>query len=303
MGLALDMGGHLTHGHRASFTGKAWKATPYFLDKKTELLDYEAIAKLAKKEKPKLIIAGYTAYSRIIDFKKFRQIADSIGAYHMVDMSHFAGLVSGNVYPSPFPHADVITTTTHKTLRGPRAAMIFVNRNSKTASKENIDIVKAIDKAVFPGLQGGPHINQIAATAIALQEANSKSFQKYAHQIVKNARALAVALDKLGFRIVSKGTDSHLFLVDLTNLNMNGKTASDLLETNNIVVNKNAIPFDTASPIKPSGIRLGTPALTTRGMKEKEMHQIAHLIADAIIQGKNVKSRVLSLCKLFPLKF
>ena len=215
MGMRLDMGGHLTHGHPVSATGKLWNAVRYGVDEKTELLDYDAILKLAKKEKPKLIVTGYTAYPRIIDFKKFRQIADVVHAYLMVDMSHFAGLVAGGAHPSPFAYADVVTTTTHKTLRGPRAAMIFANRDSKIAKRNKIDIAKAIDKAVFPGLQGGPHENQIAAIAVALAEDATPSFRKYAHQIVKNARTLARELQRLDWRVVSSGTDTHLMLVDV----------------------------------------------------------------------------------------
>lgn len=295
MGLELSMGGHLTHGHKVSVTGKLWKQIPYGVNRKTELLDYAEILRIAKKEKPALIVAGFTAYSRIIDFKKFRAIADSTHAIFMVDMSHFAGLVAGGVYPSPFSYADIVTTTTHKTLRGPRAAMIF----SRT------EFSKIIDKTVFPGIQGGPHANQIAATAIALFEASEPSFRKYANQIIKNARVLAEALKKLNWRIVSGGTDTHLFLVDTWTRGVSGKIASDKLESVGIIVNKNAIPYDTRSPMDPSGIRIGTPALTTRGMKEKEMRKIAGLISHALLNQMSqdsVKAEVLKLTKKIPIK-
>lgn len=303
MGLQLDMGGHLTHGHKVSFTSKAWVSTPYVLNKKTELLDYEAIGKFAKLEKPRLIIAGYTAYPKIIDFKKFREIADSVGAYLMVDMSHFAGLVAGGVYPSPFPYADVVMTTAHKTLRGPRAGVIFSNRNSKVAQASKVDIPKAVDKAIFPGLQGGPHANQIAAIAVTMEEAMQPAFKKYAKQIVSNAKVLASELEKLGFRLVGGGTETHLLLVDLTNKRMSGGEASDRLEKNGIILNKNTIPYDPRTPMDPSGIRLGTSALTTRGMKEKEMKQVAKLIFEVLVNGNEVSKEVKSLCKKFPLKY
>lgn len=289
MGLRLDMGGHLTHGHPVSITGKLWKSVQYGVDRKTELLDYGEIMKIAKREKPKLIIAGFTAYPRIIDFAKFRKIADAVGAYFMVDMSHFAGLVAGGVYPSPFKYADVVTTTTHKTLRGPRAALIFSKK----------ELASKIDKAVFPGLQGGPHANQIAAAAVALHEAMQPSFKKYARQVVKNAKVLAAELKKKGFRLVSGGTDTHLLLIDLRNKGITGKRASDLLEAEGIIVNKNTIPYDPRPPMDPSGIRLGTPALTTRGMKEKEMKQIADLIAGILLKQHPRVSEVKKLYKKF----
>lgn len=268
MGLKLDMGGHLSHGNPVNISGKLWKFVYYGVDQKTELLDYGAILKLAKKEKPKLILAGFTAYSRIIDFKKFRKIADSVNAILMIDMSHFAGLVAGGAYPSPFPYADVVMTTTHKTLRGPRAALIF--------SKN--EYAKAIDRAVFPGIQAGPHENTIAAIAVALKEAIGPLFKKYAKQVVKNAKVLAGELQKKGWRIISGGTDSHLFSVDTWARGVSGKIAQELLEKNRIIVNKNTIPYDTRSPTDPSGIRLGTPAVTTQGMKEKDMIRIAEKI-------------------------
>jgi len=268
MGMSLDQGGHLTHGHRVSATGKFWTQIPYGVSKNSEVLDYKNLMEIALREKPQMIIAGFTAYPRMIDWKKFREIADACGAYLMVDMSHIAGLIAGGVYPSPFPYADIVTTTTHKTLRGPRGALIFAKKDSR-------ELDKKIDKAVFPGLQGGPHMNQIAAIAVALHEAMTPAFKKYAKQIVKNAAVLANELTKLGWRIISGGTDSHLILVDIASQGLGGKEASDKLEKQGIIVNKNAIPFDTRSPVDPSGIRLGTAAETTRGAKEKDMISLA----------------------------
>lgn len=280
MGMSLAHGGHLTHGHFVSASGKFWKQVPFEVDKETEVLNYEKIKEQAIKEKPAIIVAGFTAYPRIIDFKKFREIADACNAYLMVDMSHFAGLVAGGVYPSPFAYADVVTTTVHKTLRGPRSAMIF----SKIDERE---LGKKIDKAVFPGLQGGPHMNQIAAVAVALKESMSPTFKKYAKQVVKNAKVLADELKKLGWRIVSGGTDSHLILVDvwMNGKGITGSEASDKLEMAGIIVNKNAIPFDSRKPFDPSGIRLGTAGETTRGAKEKDMKNIARRI-DKILRTK-----------------
>ncbi len=272
MGMRLDMGGHLTHGHKASATGKLWKQISYGVDSRTEQLNYDEILKIAKKEKPRLIVCGYTAYSRIIDFKKFRKIADAVGAILMVDMSHFAGLVVGGVYPSPFPYADIVMTTTHKTLRGPRAAIIFSKK----------EFSEKIDKSVFPGLQGGPHMNQIAAVAVCLEEAAKPDFKKYAKQMVKNAKTLALELKKLGWRIVSSGTDTHLFLIDTQQKGISGKTAEETLEKAGIVVNKNTIPFDKRSPMDPSGIRIGTTAITTCGFKEKDMRIIAAKIHNVL---------------------
>lgn len=285
MGMTLAHGGHLTHGHKVSATGKFWQQIPYGVDEKTEVLNHEKIKEIAVREKPAIIVAGYTAYPRIIDFKKFREIADFCQAILMVDMSHFAGLVAGGAYPSPFPYADVVTTTVHKTLRGPRAALIFSQKDSR-------ELPKKIDKAVFPGLQGGPHLNQIAAVAVALKEADTPAFKKYAAQIVKNAKALSDELARLGWRIVSGGTDTHLLLVDVwmngnpsTSLRaggIGGKEASERLEKAGIIVNKNTIPFDTRSPVDPSGIRLGTPAETTRGKKEKDFVEIARKINEVL---------------------
>ncbi len=278
MGMSLDHGGHLTHGHKVSATGKFWTQVPFGVDKETEMLNYENLKEIALREKPKMIIAGFTAYPRQIDWKKFREIADLTGAYLMVDMSHVGGLVAGEAYPSPFPYADIVTTTTHKTLRGPRGALIF-------AKKDERELYKKIDKAVFPGLQGGPHMNQTAAIAVALKEANSATFKKYAQQILKNAKTLADELSKLGWRIISGGTDSHLILVDvwMDGKGIGGKEASERLEKEGIIVNKNGIPFDTRPPVDPSGIRLGTAAETTRGKKEKDMKVIAKKI-DSILR-------------------
>ena len=291
MGMSLDQGGHLTHGHKVSATGKFWTQVPYGVDATTELINYDQLREIAMKEKPAIIVTGYTAYPRTIDWARMREVANAAEALLMVDMSHIAGLVAGGVYPSPFDFADVVTTTTHKTLRGPRAALIFVK-------KDNRELDKKIDKAVFPGLQGGPHINQIAAVAVALKEADSISFQKYAKQIVKNATVLAKELHKRGWRLISGGTDSHLILVDTWNGGKNtdtkgatcaggitGKEASERLEKQGIIVNKNAIPFDTRPPADPSGIRLGTAAETTRGRKEKDFVKIAERI-DTILKKK-----------------
>ncbi len=286
MGMSLDHGGHLTHGHRVSITGKFWNQVSYGVNKQTEQIDYKEIENIALKEEPNLIVAGFTAYPRFIDFKKMREIADLVDAYLMVDMSHFAGLVAGGVYESPFLYADVVTTTTHKTLRGPRGAIIFTNKKSKIALSKNIDIEKVIDKAVFPGIQGGPHINNIASVGVALLEANTLNFKKYAKQILKNAKTLSYELQKLGWRIISGGTDTHLILMDtfMNGKGLSGKIASELLEKNNIIVNKNTIPFDTRSPMDPSGIRVGTPAETTRGKKEKDFLLIAKKI-DKILKS------------------
>jgi len=282
MGMSLDHGGHLTHGHKVSATGKIWTQVPYGVDAKTEVLDYEVIKKLAIENKPNMIIAGYTAYPRIVDFKKFREIADACGAILMVDMSHFAGLVAGGAYPSPFEYADVVTTTVHKTLRGPRSALIFSRKDkTQTSAKGNeISFDSLIDKAVFPGLQGGPHMNQIAAVAVALKEAASPDFKKYAKQVVKNAKVLADELKKLGWKIISGGTDSHLILVDtfMNGKGISGDEASNRLEKEGIIVNKNTIPNETRSPMDPSGIRLGTAGETTRGAKEKDMIKLAQRI-------------------------
>lgn len=273
MGMSLSHGGHLTHGHKVSATGKFWNQVAYGVDPETETIDYEEIKKVAKDEKPDIIVCGFTAYPRIVDFKKFREIADVCGAILMCDMSHFAGLVAGKQYPSPFEYCDIVTTTVHKTLRGPRSAMIFVKKDEKGFAEK-------IDKAVFPGLQGGPHMNQIAAVAVALKEAASPDFKKYALQVKKNAKALADELMKLGWHVVSGGTDSHLVLVDvwMGGSGISGTEASDRLEKVGIIVNKNTIPGETRSAFDPSGIRLGSAAETTRGKKEKDFVKIAQVI-------------------------
>ncbi len=281
MGLSLAFGGHLTHGSPVSFSGKYFTIVSYKLNEKG-LLDYDAIEKLAIKERPKIIVCGATAYPRIIDFKKFGEIADKVGAYLLADISHIKGLIIAGAHPSPVPYVHIIMTTTHKTLRGPRGAMIMV---TKKGLKKDPELGIKIDKAVFPGLQGGPHDNQTAAIAVALKEANLKSFKAYGRQIVKNAKVLAQELVEYGFDLVSGGTDNHLLLIDLTNKNVNGAVAALALEIAGIVVNKNAVPNDPMPPFYPSGIRLGTPALTTRGMREKEMVKVAewmNLIIDEI---------------------
>lgn len=273
MGLSLDQGGHLTHGHKASLTGKWWKQIPYTLNKETERLDYAAIRATARIEKPVMIVAGYTAYSRAIDWKELKSIADEVGALLHADVSHTAGLIAGGALEDPFAYADTVMMTTHKTLRGPRGALIF----SRKAFSEKID------KAVFPGLQGGPHVNNIAGIAVCLFEAQQESFKAYAQQVIKNAQALAAALQAKGWRIISGGTDTHLFLVDTWSNGVSGKQASDLLEKQGIVVNKNTIPFDERSPVDPSGIRIGTAAETTRGKNEQDMIALAERI-DSILR-------------------
>ncbi len=287
MGMSLPHGGHLTHGQKVSITGKMWQQVPYGVDSKTEVINYEEVKTQAIAEKPALIVAGFTAYPRVVDFKKMREIADVCGAILMVDMSHFAGLVAGKVYPSPFEYADVVTTTVHKTLRGPRSALIFSRKDkTQTNAKGKVNTYgELIDKAVFPGLQGGPHINQIAAVAVALKEAATPAFKKYAVQIKKNAKVLSDELARLGWKIISGGTDSHLILMDTWNAGkgLSGEEASKKLEAAGIIVNKNTIPGETRSAFDPSGIRMGTAAETTRGKKEKDMKKIAAKI-DAILR-------------------
>lgn len=287
MGLPLSSGGHLTHGQKVSITGKVWQQVPIAIDPKTELIDYAKMKADAIAEKPALIVVGFTAYPRAVNFKKCREIADSCGAFLMVDMSHFAGLVAGKAYPSPFLYADVVTTTTHKTLRGPRAAMIFAKKDLPRGKAGDRDIPKKIDKAVFPGLQGGPHLGQIAGVAVAMAEDAKPEFKKYAKQIVLNAKALANELKKLGWHVVSGGTDSHLVLVDtwMGGKGLPGKEAEARLEKAGIIVNKNTVPGETRSPFDPSGIRLGSPAETTRGKKEKDFITIARKI-DAVLKKK-----------------
>jgi len=292
LSLPLSHGGHLTHGAKVSLSGQDFKIVNYFLNK-DGILDYKEIGKLAKKEKPKLIICGFTAYPRKIDFKKFGEIAKSNKAYLMADVSHIGGLIAGGVHPSPFPWADVVTTTTHKTLRGPRGAVIICREKLR----------EKIFPKVFPGLQGGPHNHTICAVGVALKEAMKPGFKNYAQQIVKNARALAEELKKYGFNLISDGTDNHLILVDLTNKGISGKEAQILLEKAGIVLNKNTIPYDPRPPFDPSGIRLGTPALTTRGMKEKEMEKIAFWINEMISNPKSVfkvRTEIKKFCQKFP---
>ena len=297
LGLNLAHGGHLTHGHHLNFSGKTYKIVPYGVTKETETIDYDDLEKLAERERPKLIIGGGSAYPRIIDFARMRQIADKVGALYLVDMAHFAGLVAGGVHPSPVPHAHIVTTTTHKTLRGPRAGMIL--------SKQ--EFAAAIDKTVFPGMQGGPLVHIIAAKAVCFREAMQPEFRDYARQIVANAKVLAETLAAEGFRIISRGTDTHLMLVDVFSKGMLGSEAEKALDQAGITVNKNAIPFDTNPPLKPSGIRIGTPALTTRGMKEREMRQVGHWIAEALNSRTDagvltrIRRQVVELADAFPL--
>ncbi len=297
LGLNLAHGGHLTHGHHLNFSGKTYKIVPYGVTKETETIDYDELEKIAEKERPKLIIGGGSAYPRIIDFARMRQIADKVGALFLVDMAHFAGLVAGGSHPSPVPHAHIVTSTTHKTLRGPRSGMILAKQ----------EFGAAIDKTVFPGLQGGPLVHIMAAKAVSFLEAMQPEFREYARQIVTNAKVLAETLASEGFRIISGGTDTHLMLVDVFAKGMLGSEAEKALGEAAITVNKNAIPFDTNPPMKPSGIRVGTPAMTTRGMKEAEMRQIGRWIAealnhrtDAAVLGK-VRKQVLALAEEFPL--
>jgi len=301
MGMDLRAGGHLTHGAPVSFSGIFFKVVSYGVDK-NDWLDYKEIESLAKKYKPKLIWCGATAYPRIFDWKKFAEIAEKIGAWLAADIAHYAGLVAGGAYPSPAPFVDVVTTTTHKTLRGPRGAIIMV---TKKGLKKDPRLGQKIDRWVFPGLQGGPHENNIAGIAVALNEASQPAFKKYACQVVKNAKVLAEELIKYGFNLVSGGTDNHLILVDLRNKGIGGKEAAVALEEAGIVVNANSIPNDPAPPLKPSGIRLGTPALTTRGMREKEMKLIAGWINEILnlkFKKEKVRKEVRDLCKKFPIR-
>ena len=297
--LALDLacGGHLSHGLSHNFSGMFYKIIPYGLDQQTETLDYDNIAHLAKLHKPKMILAGASAYPRVMDFKKFREIADSVGAYLFVDMAHIAGLVAAGVHPTPVPYADFVSSTTHKTLRGPRGGFVLCKK----------EFARKLDSRIFPGIQGGPLMHVIAAKAVAFKDAASKSFKNYQKQIVKNSKALASAMAGNGFRVVSGGTDTHLMLVDLSGKNITGAEASALLEEVNITVNKNLIPFDKKSPSTTSGIRLGTAAITTRKMKEREMMLIAQYIQEAIGNRndrqklKEIKQKVSLLTKKFPL--
>ncbi len=296
LGMDIAHGGHLTHGARVSFSGKLYQTVGYQVTKENEILDYDEIRKVALAEKPKMIIAGASAYSRFIDFKKFREIADEVGAYLMADIAHIAGLVAAGLHPDPIEFSHFVTTTTHKTLRGPRGGMILCKK----------EFAKAIDSAVFPGIQGGPLMHVIAAKAVALSQAMTEDFKEYQRQIIKNAQHLCSSLEKKGYRIVSGGTDNHLFMVDLTSKGLTGKEAQESLEASGIMINKNLIPFDTKSPNVTSGIRVGTPAVTTRGMKEAEMDLIADFI-DTVLQKPvdvalqaNMRDKVKTLCKRFP---
>lgn len=294
MSLVLAQGGHLTHGAKVSLSGMDYRIVHYALDEKTETLDYQAVKELAIKEKPRLIICGYSAYPRKIDFQKFREAADACGAYLMADIAHIAGLVAAQKHPSPFPWADVVTFTTHKTLRGPRGAVLICRQELKDR----------IFSKVFPGLQGGPHNHTIAAIALALKEASLPAFKSYSSQVIKNAQVLAESLKQKGFRLVSGGTDNHLMLIDLSNKGVWGEEAQELLEKSGIVLNKNMIPYDARSPKDPSGVRLGTAALTSRGMKEKEMRIVAGLIDEAITKKakpEETKRKVEKLTQKFPL--
>ena len=297
LGLNLAHGGHLTHGHPLNFSGKTYKVVAYGVRKDTETIDYDELAEIAQREKPKMIIGGGSAYSRIFDFPRMRQIADSVGALFLVDMAHFAGLVAGGAHPSPVPHAHIVTSTTHKTLRGPRSGLIL--------SKEQF--AKDIDKYVFPGAQGGPLVHIMAAKAVCFGEALKPEFKDYAHQVVKNAKVLAETMMANGYRVISGGTDTHLFLVDVFAKGMLGSEAENALGAAGITVNKNAIPFDTNPPMKPSGIRIGSPALTTRGMKEGEMRTIGKWITEALDNRadggrlEKIRKQVLELSESFPL--
>jgi glycine hydroxymethyltransferase len=297
LGLDLAHGGHLTHGHKLSFSGKLYRPTFYGVRRDTETIDYDELETIAEREKPKVIIGGGSAYPRLWDFARMRQISDKVGAIYVFDMAHIAGLVAGGVHPSPVPHAHITTTTTHKTLRGPRAGLILCGS----------DLASAVDKAVFPGQQGGPLVHIIAAKAVAFGEVLRPEFRTYAAQIVANAKVLAEALQAAGYRIISGGTDNHLMLVDVFSKGMLGSEAELALGKAGITVNKNAIPFDTNPPLRPSGIRIGTPALTTRGMKEEEMRQIAKWIVEALEHRNDdgglerIRGEVSELANQFPL--
>lgn len=295
MGMSLNQGGHLTHGHKVNFSGKAYNFVQYSVQEDSHLIDYQEVSKLAKTHKPKIIISGATAYPRKIDFEKFGKIAKEVGAIHMADISHVAGLIVAGQHPSPFPHADVVTTTTHKTLRGPRGAMIFARK----------EYGPAIDKAIFPGLQGGPHMHIIAAKAVAFKEASEKSFKDYGKQVIKNMQAFAEEAIKLGFSLITKGTDNHLVLIDLRSKDLTGQDFEKSLGKADITVNKNSIPFDPLPPAVTSGVRVGSAALTTRGLREEEMRRIAGFFAEIANQPnddrnlRRVKNKVHELTKDF----
>ena len=298
LGMNLTDGGHLTHGSPVNISGKYFKIIPYGVDKETERIDYDELERLAKEHQPKLIVGGASAYSRVIDFERMAQIAKSVGAYLMIDMAHIAGLVAAGLHPSPVPYADVVTTTTHKTLRGPRGGLILCR---------DAEFGKQFNKAIFPGIQGGPLMHVIAAKAVAFKEALSDEFKVYQQQVLDNAKVLADELVKKGFRIVSGGTDNHLMLVDLRSKNITGKEAQFLLDEIGITANRNTIPFEPLSPFVTSGIRLGTPALTTRGLKEEDIREVADIIADVIENREDsavieaAKAKVQAICKKFPL--
>ena len=296
MGMNLSQGGHLTHGHSINFSGIDYEIIPYSVNKETETIDYDELIELAKKEQPKMIIAGASAYSRTIDFKKFREAADACGAYLMVDMAHIAGLVAAGLHPSPIPYADVVTSTTHKTLRGPRGGIILTN---------NEEIIKKINKTIFPGIQGGPLMHVIGAKAQCFYEALQPEFKEYQKQVLKNIKALAQVLQDNGLRIISNGTDNHLILVDVTSIGLTGKEAEEILDKINITCNKNTIPYDKESPFVTSGIRMGSPAMTTRGLKEEEFKTIGNIIVSALKNKENLeelKEKVLEITKKFPLE-
>lgn len=312
LGMSLTHGGHLTHGWKISFSGHYYHAVAYGVDKETHRIDYDQVREMARKEQPKLIIVGASAYPREIDFKIFGEIAQEVGAYVLADVAHIAGLIVAGVHQSPVQYADVITTTTHKTLRGPRGAMIMYPRvadrlHEKYHAADKWNLAERIDRAVFPGLQGGPHNHQTAAIAVALKEAGTESFKQYGQQVVKNAKALAERLLEHNFSLISGGTDNHLILIDLTNKEISGGAAETLLDSIGITVNKNTIPYDLRKPMDPSGIRLGTPALTTRGMREVDMAAIADIIADVIHNSQKeskldeAKARVKELTARYPL--
>ncbi len=297
MGLTLSHGGHLSHGHKVSFSGILFNAVQYTVNRETELIDYEQLRKVAHEVRPKIIVSGASAYPRVIDFKKFREIADEVGAYHVADIAHIAGLVVAGLHPSPIPYADIVTTTTHKTLRGPRSAIIMCKQ----------ELARAVDKWVFPGLQGGPHMHVIAAKAVCFKEAMQDEFKEYQKQIVRNAKAMEETFKELGYRLVSGGTDTHLLLVDLRSKGITGKEAEEALDKAGITVNKNTIPYDPQKPFIASGIRIGTPAITTRGMKEAEARRIVELI-DRVLSNvgreqiyKEVRQEVNKMLKEFPL--
>jgi glycine hydroxymethyltransferase len=298
LGMSLDHGGHLTHGAKVNFSGKFFRAAQYGIRPETGEIDYAQVQRLAEEHRPKLIVAGFSAYSRVVDWARFAGIAREVGAYFVVDMAHVAGLVAAGIYPNPLPHADVVTTTTHKTLRGPRGGLILARAND--------EITKKLNSMVFPGIQGGPLMHVIAAKAVALKEALQPEFRDYQRQVLANARAMAARLAHHGYQIVSGGTDNHLFLMSLVDRNITGKDADAALGRANITVNKNAVPNDPRPPMVTSGLRIGTPASTTRGFREREVEQVADFITEVLDAGgeatvvERVRARVLELCRRFP---